>query len=80
VSAGLRLKWSVRVAKTALALWPVQLRLGVRRLMDELGGVTFLRCAFWVDPIFQNAFEKNAASETRVGAVSASAGVPLGAR
>jgi hypothetical protein len=62
----LRLKWSVRVAKTALALWPVQLRvrLGVRRLMDELGGVTF-----WVDPIFQNAFEKNAASETRVGAV-----------
>ena len=62
----MRLKWSVRVAKTALALsrWPVQLRLGVRRLMDELGGVTF-----WVDPIFQNAFEKNTASETRVGAV-----------
>ena len=62
----MRLKWSVRVANTALpvALWPVQLRLGVRRLIDELGGVTF-----WVDPIFQNAFEKNAASETRVGAV-----------
>ena len=58
----MRLKWSVRVAKTAP--WPVQLRLGIRRLIDELGGVTF-----WVDPIFQNAFEKNAASETRVGAV-----------
>ncbi len=69
----MRLKWSVRVAKTAL--WPVQLRLGIRRLIDELGGVTF-----WVDPIFQNAFEKNTARvRLESGPSSASAGVPLGA-